>query len=564
MKGKEARGATPPVAKVAQPNIQATDPIPSAALPKPLLPAPPTHPEQDLQELISSFSDSVTAPTEKAQEIKNGPVQTPTAVQRIPTGPSSLAKSQELSLGSPKIASKLSTNGNTTGNNLTTHNGNRHASRRGSLSDMSEGEILEEPLTARLKPKPPADDKKTEGVPQVVKTIELARPQSHDGPLPKLPAREQREDVPSNKVPPPTNPKAQDQRNREERDDRRDDHRPERRDSFESRPDRRPFQSEQRFERNNYPEHDKRSYSRRGSRDEDYRRPEAKAEPKVEQKIEPKVEPKREVKARTPTLEQLLPHDQDVREWLEITGYHNVDYRNKILDRRRKIAILDAQREQLIAEMAAEEGGMRAPTPSMPPPPVPQKPEPSALAVSVSVGGAQRDLPVANKRTYSEMDPRKDGGGPDKIPRFEDRGQRVKDDDLDIRRPMSRGGDTNQAFGGRRDQRDNRFDEDRRSGRRSQSRDLEDSPGRRAYESRPPARRADDDMRDYEGPRNPYLGRAYDPNFNRGRGAGRAGRGRGGGGGYQNDSVTFSPRGTNSKSFKDHGGGYDKGRNGGL
>lgn len=560
MRGKEARGATPPVAKIAQPNIQATDSSPSTALPKPLSTVPPAHPEQDLQELISSFSDSIPAPTETAKEAKNDPIKTPIAAQRIPTGPSSLSKSQVLSLGSPKIASKLSTNGNTTGNNLTKHNGGRHTKRRGSLSDMSEGEILEEPLATRLKPKPPVDDKQTDGVQKIAKTIESRR-QSRDDTLPKPPAREQQADSSSHKVPPPTNPKAQIQRNHEERDDRRDDRRPERRDSFESRPDRRPVQSEQRFERNHYLEQDKRSYSRRDSRDEDYRRAELKAEPKVEQKIEPKVEPKREEKARVPTLEQLLPHDNDVREWLEITGYHNVDYRSKILERRRKIAILDAQREQLIAEMAAEEGGMRAPTQSMAPPPAPPKPEPSVLAASA--GGAQRDLPVANKRTYSEMEPRKDSGGPDKMPRLEDRAQRVKDDDLDGRRPNSRGGDTNQTFGGRRDQRDDRFDEDRRQGRRSQSRDLGDSPGRRAYESRPAARRADDDMRDYEGTRNPYSGRGYDSNSPASRGRGRAGRGRGGGSGYQ-DHIPYNARGANGKSFKDHGGGYDKGRNDGL
>jgi YTH domain-containing protein 1 len=51
------------------------------------------------------------------------------------------------------------------------------------------------------------------------------------------------------------------------------------------------------------------------------------------------------------SLAQLLPVDEDLREWLEITGYHNTEYRGRILNRRRAIVAIDAQKAKLLDEM---------------------------------------------------------------------------------------------------------------------------------------------------------------------------------------------------------------------
>ncbi|OAA55232.1 hypothetical protein SPI_08327 [Niveomyces insectorum RCEF 264] len=49
--------------------------------------------------------------------------------------------------------------------------------------------------------------------------------------------------------------------------------------------------------------------------------------------------------------------DQDLRDWLLFTNYHDVSYRTQLLTRRRRLAALEAEREALLAEEAAEATG---------------------------------------------------------------------------------------------------------------------------------------------------------------------------------------------------------------
>ncbi|PBP27847.1 hypothetical protein BUE80_DR001177 [Diplocarpon rosae] len=102
-------------------------------------------------------------------------------------------------------------------------------------------------------------------------------------------------------------------------------------------------------ERKQYHEPERIVRPRQDSREENHRRTELNERRRSEAFESPPREP--------PTLKDILPLDEDLREWLEITGYHNAPYRSKILNRRRAIAALDAKRDQLLAEMQAEERG---------------------------------------------------------------------------------------------------------------------------------------------------------------------------------------------------------------
>ncbi|KAK2627312.1 hypothetical protein QTJ16_003278 [Diplocarpon rosae] len=286
-----------------------------------------------------------------------------------------------------------------------------------------------------------------------------------------------------------------------------------------------------------------------------------------------------------PTLKDILPLDEDLREWLEITGYHNAPYRSKILNRRRAIAALDAKRQQLLAEMQAEERGG-----------VPQILEGQVPALSIArpisvnrtgvrnepasaaaEDALERDLVVSNKRPYSEIqDTRRDEFMGGKVARTDDRPyftQRVKEEE----RPRS--GSFDYSSSDRRDRANSRP----RYDYRARSRDREISPGRdgrREYESRPAARGRgydldsfydrDDDLE--RGPRafeirGNYRGRAFDPNYR--------GRGRGRGRGDPRDSRDFRS-GSDAKSESGYGSyiangkqsrdlrGFDRGGRGGL
>ena len=348
------------------------------------------------------------------------------------------------------------------------------------------------------------------------------------------------------------------------------------------------FRSGQRYrpdyqtDRKQYPEPDKRTHLRRDSRDNGSRR----AEPINEQ---PRGDYSRQPDEREPnpsTLNDLLSHDNDLREWLEITGYHNAPYRNKILTRRRAIAALDAQREKLLAEMEAEErGGLpiaissHIPTSSMLPPPIPNKVEARAESAlpqaATSTTDSQRDRVVANKRPYSDVQDSRDEPNGAKVARIEDRpySQRIKGEE-ELRRPRIK----EEEEEGYRRPRSRGFEPSRRSSIdaqddryavRARSREREPSPSRRDYGCRPASRSRpyDEDFHDRdERPfeiRGKYKGRAFDPNF-RGRGRGRAQNAYDR---YPQDSDTknetsFGARIANGRPYRDPKG-FDTGGKGG-
>jgi hypothetical protein len=428
--------------------------------------------------------------------------------------------------------------------------GSRHASN-GSVSEISEGEILEEPTPKRL---PPTEPKQT----NTIKPATAEQPSRNPG-----------EQSPPRRAP-PANPKAQAPRNSDDR-----------REEYDARSDNRQYQPDYKRERDRYPDSDKQSYPpHQDFRDVEFRGP----DPRNHQQREENDRPRGQI---PPTLQQLLPHDENLREWLDITGYHNTPYRDKILSRRRAIAALDAQREKLLAEMAAEERGVpvagsQTPNPSMLPPPIPNKLGGRIDSLVVPGNAAQdtqRYRVVSNKRHYSDLqDPRLEASS-GKIARVDDRGHgpRIKDEeDTDYRRPRSSGFDSaRRSSFDRRDEREAiRYDEGRPRSR-GRSRERDDSPGRRAHESRPLARtrsyEPDDfhDRDDYHdrGPRGAYevrgnyRGRAYDSNY-RGRG-----RGRGRGNDYHShletkESTSFGSRIANGKPYRDPKG-IDRGGKGG-
>lgn len=524
--------------------------------------------EINLNELISQYSDSNPAAdtTVKHEVKKSNP--TVSSTQNPSKGQNLAAQSQALSTASPtnpntpvKYAKQLenSTKGKSTGK--------RHASN----GSVSEGEILEESSPA-TKPNEPQVGKK------VTKNDEQGphkyRDERSEKPASTRPAREE---SPLHRPLISNIPRPQNQRSR-------DDYCEE----VEMRIERQPYQSDYKNEKKHNVE-ERQPHQRRDAREQDYRRPELAHEPKREEPYRNQVR-----EQKTPTLNDLLPLDEDLREWLEITGYHNVPYRSKILNRRRAIAALDAKREQLLAEMQTEErGGLpvpvgaQAPSSTMLPPPLPSQTGGRTDSVAAPTGSAPSDAQregVSNKRPYSDVhSPREEMSG--KIARTDDRPYQphriMEEDDLDGRRPRSSGFDASRrspiARRGERETSRPRFEP------RDRSRERDGSPSRRGYEggydSRPaPRSRAFDDgfydreeapergARSFE-VRGNYRGRAFDPQFR--------GRGRGRGRGDPRDSRDFrdhpdsmkpdSPFGqkiANSKPYKDPRGFVRGGRGG--
>jgi hypothetical protein len=527
--------------------------------------------ELNINELISQYAGpKPVADTEMKDD--NASLPTLPHSQRPSSLPEPTAKSQGSSLGSPTKVTKPS-NGKMIGNGLHTKNlGSRHASS----GSMSEGEIFED--GAAKNAMPPTEPK--EAI-TTVKAINKEEPATHkprdEQPLKTTQSRVLRDTSPSRRAL-PNNSKSQAPRRLEDR-----------RDETDPRHDRRPHPSDYTNERRPYPTESERTpYQRRDIRDtsEDHHRSDSKSE-----KREDMTRPSRE--ARQPTLADLLPHDEDLREWLEITGYHNGTYRDKILNRRRAIAALDAQRNALLAEMEAEErggvqaiGGLPTPSSAMLPPPIPNKAgdraEPS-LKPTTTASETQRDRVVSNKRPYSDGQDHRDESSA-KVARTNDRGPRIKQqEDADYGRPRSSDYDSSRrrSFDDRRDDRDSSRHEGRGRGRGS-SRERDISPGRMAYENRPPARtrsydvgddfhvRERDDWEERERDRSDrrpfevrggYRGRAFDPNY-RGRG-GRGGRGRGDFQSHMEQRAepgSFGARIANGKPFRRD---YDRGGKGG-
>ncbi|KAI0997790.1 hypothetical protein K3495_g10398 [Podosphaera aphanis] len=284
-----------------------------------------------------------------------------------------------------------------------------------------------------------------------------------------------------------------------------------------------------------------------------------------------------------PNLADILPHNTDLREWLEITGYHNASYRNKILARRRAIAALDAQREKLLAEIEAEERGglsMSIGTPyqppSMLPPPIPSN-RLRCQAESTPINSNSSPMidashhTASNKRPLSSIQDSYVENGPGKIARIEEKkySPSLKDEERsEIRNSKSNGHDSTKShISDEREEKD--LSRPRLNGSGS-SRDRNISPAFQVL-SRKNSTRAkrhendpydDDDIsetgsRPFE-VRGNYRGRSFNPNYR--------GRGRGRGRGEVRDRSPVSrgegshgPRTGTSKSHKNSRGRGDKG-----
>lgn len=322
----------------------------------------------------------------------------------------------------------------------------------------------------------------------------------------------------------------------------------------------------------------------------DQNREHRKADAKPEQNRE-EVRTCRETKVPTPTLAQLLPHDENLRDWLEITAYHDISYRDKTLKRHRTLAALkaqsdavNAQRDALIAEMQAEDPGgfplvERLIKTAMVPPSAPDK-NTNKTETGAIIDSRKPDLPPgrvdSNKRSYSEVQNTRGDDGPSKIMRTDRRESRISQgNEDDYRRPMSRASNYDNS---RRPSVERRVDRDSRH--YDDARDRDSSPFRRAHDSRQRDRsrgyasgpddyfnyddRDDRDPRSFDG-RGGYRGRTFDPNY---RGRGRGARGRGD---HPNvaeprqeygDPNGFGSRIANGKPYKDSKG-FKRGGKGG-
>jgi len=592
LKRREGRAssATPPVlTNLAQVTKQVSRENGSSSLrasPKtPITTAEKLEQELNLNELISQYSESKPA---AATTVKQETVNSNTSsFQRIPAHMG--AKLQEPSLRSPPNTTKqVDTGGNKTevGKHIdNTAKGKSLGNRHISNGSVSEGEILEDRET-NSRASTAATRAKPKEAQSVAKTDEAISRRPRDERTDKPYTRPSRDESPPRRFL-LANSNNLVQRNRDDR-----------REEVELRSEKRADRPDYRNERVQYPDIERPAYQRREVRTEDQRRPGSRPEHRsetIEQRREEVVNrPVREPKP--PTLEDLLPLNEDLREWLEITGYHNAPYRNKILNRRRAIAALDAQRDQLLAEMEADErGGLPAiaggqmPASSMLPPPIPNKVGGRSESVTAPPGDiasdSQRDRVISNKRPYSDFgDQRGEANSAAKIARTDDRGyqsQRIKEEDgPDYRRPRSSGFDTARRSPPfeRREKETSRPRYEPRG--RSRERDSSPGLGRRAFDSRPPARgRGYDSVTFYDGEevergpggyeqRGGYRGRAYDPNYRgrgRGRGRGDSRDGRESRDFNQNSDVRmengFGSKIANGKPFKDPKG-FDKGGRG--
>ncbi|CAD6503789.1 BgTH12-05534 [Blumeria graminis f. sp. triticale] len=143
-------------------------------------------------------------------------------------------------------------------------------------------------------------------------------------------------------------------------------------------------------------------------------------------------------------IDESVPHNADLREWLEITGFHDAQYRNKILSRRRAIAALDAQKERLLAEIESEVRGslptaLRAQLPpsSMLPPPIPRykaEHQNETITTDTTTPPINDDFyrVSSNKRFYSQSQEPRIDTGPSKVARIHEKnyGPKVREEEI--------------------------------------------------------------------------------------------------------------------------------------
>ena len=93
-------------------------------------------------------------------------------------------------------------------------------------------------------------------------------------------------------------------------------------------------------------------------------------------------------------LQELLHHDGDLRDWLEITNYFNIQHRNDLLQNRREIRKLDERKNTLVAKFEAK---LRAPTLL-----APHSPDSKTIQAEVLVGPENRDSETPHNQTASK------------------------------------------------------------------------------------------------------------------------------------------------------------------
>lgn len=528
MRGKEGRAnsATPPVSASSK---QITAMEPSSSLQQsPRSPAIRSEIEEHLRrekeinDLISDYSDTKPATeSKKNQESGNGIAKN---IALINTSILS-AKPQNLFSGSPSRITKPHTNNIRAGNGISSGRETRIAEN----GSMSEGEILDEPTPKKLPPTEPRgtqtntrsanvneksskfEDDRTARSPYT--RVKLEEP----GPLSRHPAPSQ----PSKPEPP------------RYREDRREevDFRAERKSNGD-------HKHEKKLHQETGKNHHLRKFSR--EQNDDHRRPEVVKE-----------DAKSARESKPPTLAQVLLHDADLKEWLELTQYHDLAHRNKVLKTARALKELEDQKAKLLAGIQDDQtlvkynmGNLMTGT-LMQPQNAPATTEPTDL----------RDRVTSNKRNYSDVQDSQEVVNYGKVARLEDRDHEYR------RRQSSVDYDSSRRPNGDRGGRPQFIEEIRNHGR-SRSNDREVSPGSRAYESRPPRERSSDGgpggRRGFE-IHGSYRGRAFDPHY---RGRGR-GRGRGDWGPHESRSEAgFGSRNALGKPYKDPKG-FDRGGKGG-
>ncbi|KAB8299861.1 hypothetical protein EYC80_000107 [Monilinia laxa] len=515
MKGKEGRtnSATPPVSVPAK-QITAIEPS-SSLQQSPNSPAlgpsgidEHLRREKEINDLISDYSDSKPMTKPKINhEAENSIAKRPTHINTTIIS----AKSQDLFSGSPTRITKSRTNNGRASNGTPAERETKSVEN----GSMSEGEILDEPILKKLPPTEPKgnqintkpanvnekslmpEDDRTARSPYT--RVKLEEP----GPLVRRPATVQpsRHDLPR--------------------------YREERREEIEFRPERK-ANGDHRHEKKSHQDTDQKHHPRRFSRDQndDHHRPEFDKE-----------DAKSVRESKPPTLAQILQHDDDLREWLEMTQYHDLTHRNKVLKTARALKELEDQKAKLLAGIQDDQSLVKYNIGSlmtgliMQPQNVPATTEPTDL----------HDQVISNKRSHSEVHDSEEEANYGKAARHEDR-------DHEYRRRQSSVD----------------YDNSRRlNGDHGWSNDREVSPVSRAYESRPGRERSYDagpgGRRSYE-IHGGYRGKAFDPNY---RGRGR-GRGRGDWVSHDSRSETgFGSRNALNKPYKDTKG-FDRGGKGDI
>ncbi|KAK6606929.1 hypothetical protein H4I95_04578 [Botrytis cinerea] len=480
MRGKEGRAnsATPPVPAPAK-QITAIESS-SSLQPSPKSPAQGViidehlRREKEINDLISDYSE-----TKPIAEPKMNPVAGIGTAKRTPPINTNILSTNSQSSETPTRIKKSSDDRSSNGFLAEIEVRNV---RNGS---MSEGEILDEPSPKKLPPTEPRGNQiniKSANVnekslkPEDERAIRPAyiRVKAEEpGPLTRRPAQAQ----PSKPEPP---------RFRDER-----------REEGDYRPERNPA-TDHRYEKRSHQDTDKNHHPRRFSRDnnDDYRRPETAKE-----------DAKSSRESRPPTLAQVLPHDTDLREWLDMTQYHDVVHRNKFLKTARALKELEEQKAKLLAGIQDGQSLVNFNVGTLMNSLIQPQNTP-AVTESTDL----HDRLTSNKRNYSEVQDSQGEANHGKVARLEDREHENR------RRQSSVDYDTSRRANGDR--------------------------GGRSY---------------FEESRNRGRSRTFDPNYR-----GRGGRGRGRGNWESHDSrseVGFGSRNALGKPYKDPRG-FDRGGKG--